>query len=250
MLQAQQILPKKGFGGYIGTQIFQEEWNSVQKKWHINCLEMKAVFLTLKHFLSLVKDRCVLIRSDNTSVVQYIKHQGGGDKVTKSVLFDMRTLAVGHLKWNSFKGRTYSRKEKFVSRTAESSEDSSNRMDIEQVNCQSYFSFMGWGGVGVPMIDLFASSENRQTEVFCSWIPYNNALALDALTISWKNMFAYAFPPICLIPKVLKYMKEFNCRIILIAMAEETLVSTVTGVTDRSSNSVTNSRKSTESAED
>lgn len=40
-------------------------------------LELKAVFLALQHFLLLVKDRHVLIRTDNTTVVSYINHQGG-----------------------------------------------------------------------------------------------------------------------------------------------------------------------------
>ena len=52
------------------------------------------------------------------------------------------------------------------------------------------FSMWGW-----PLIDLFASTENRQTQVFCSWSPHPQALALDALSISWENMFSYAYPP-------------------------------------------------------
>ncbi|KAI2646275.1 Gag-Pro-Pol polyprotein [Labeo rohita] len=42
-----------------------------------NCLEMLAVFLALKHFLPDLRDRHVLVRTDNTSVVSYINHQGG-----------------------------------------------------------------------------------------------------------------------------------------------------------------------------
>ena len=30
-------------------------------------------------------------------------------------------------------------------------------------------------------------------------------------------MYAYAYPPICLIPKILQYMRQFHCQIILIA---------------------------------
>ncbi|VDH88860.1 Hypothetical predicted protein [Mytilus galloprovincialis] len=67
----------KGYGGHMGKQIFQGVWNSEQKLWHINCLEMKAVTLTVQHFLKILKGKCVLIRSDNTSVVQYINRQGG-----------------------------------------------------------------------------------------------------------------------------------------------------------------------------
>ena len=60
-------------------------------------------------------------------------------------------------------------------------------------------------------------STEKQTQIVCSWIPHREALALDALTILWENMFAYAYPPICLIPKVLKHMEQFRCQLILIA---------------------------------
>ncbi|CAC5368900.1 unnamed protein product [Mytilus coruscus] len=70
---------------------------------------------------------------------------------------------------------------------------------------------------GEPTIDLFASVHNHKRPVFCTWLPHSNALAVDALSISWEKMWAYAFPPICLIPKVLKHISQFKCRLILIA---------------------------------
>ncbi len=48
-------------------------WISAQAKWHINCLGLKAVYLASQGFLPLVKDRHVLVRTDNTTVVSYIK---------------------------------------------------------------------------------------------------------------------------------------------------------------------------------
>ena len=70
---------------------------------------------------------------------------------------------------------------------------------------------------GTPLIDLFASKENKQTSVFCSKIPHQDALAIDALSISWEGMFTYVYPQICLIPKVLQHIEHFRCQIILIA---------------------------------
>jgi hypothetical protein len=66
----------------------------------------------------------------------------------------------------------------------------------------------------VPDIDLFAS---HQTQIYCSWNPDHLAYAIDALTIPLNNMFAYAYPPICLIPKILQHMTQYNCQLILIA---------------------------------
>ncbi|KAL0197557.1 hypothetical protein M9458_006097, partial [Cirrhinus mrigala] len=45
--------------------------------WNINHLVMLAVFQALKHFLPDLRDRHVLVRTDNTLVVSYINHQEG-----------------------------------------------------------------------------------------------------------------------------------------------------------------------------
>ena len=97
--------------------------------------------------------------------------------------------------------------------------DQLSHMRVRPAECQMHkvvvqTLFQIWG---TPLIDLFASKENKQTPVFCSWIPHQDALAIDALSISWEGMFAYVYPPICLIPKVLQHMEQFRCQIILIA---------------------------------
>ena len=43
---------------------------------HINCLEMLAILQALKHFLPDLRSHHVLVRTDNTTVVSYINHQG------------------------------------------------------------------------------------------------------------------------------------------------------------------------------
>ncbi len=52
-------------------------WSGHHLTWHINCLEMLAVFRALKHFIPDLSDRHVLVCTDNTAVVSYINHQGG-----------------------------------------------------------------------------------------------------------------------------------------------------------------------------
>ncbi|KAL0159970.1 hypothetical protein M9458_043695, partial [Cirrhinus mrigala] len=52
-------------------------WSGRHLTWHINCLEMLAVFRALKHFLPDLIGYHVLVRTDNTAVVYYINHQGG-----------------------------------------------------------------------------------------------------------------------------------------------------------------------------
>ena len=68
---------KIGYGGHMNEQkIFQGTWTQDQAKRHINLLEMEAVLRTVKNFLPYLKNQQVLIRSDNTTVVQFINKQG------------------------------------------------------------------------------------------------------------------------------------------------------------------------------
>ncbi len=52
-------------------------WSEPQTRWHINRLELEAVFLALKEFRAQLEWQHLLIRTDNTSVVSYINRQGG-----------------------------------------------------------------------------------------------------------------------------------------------------------------------------
>ena len=63
------------------------------KNRHINQLEMKAVMLTVRHFLPQLRGHTVLFRSDNTTVVQCINKQGS----TKYVQMCYQTSDLWHL---------------------------------------------------------------------------------------------------------------------------------------------------------
>ncbi len=52
-------------------------WTGPQLQWHINCLELLAVWLALRRFRTLLHEKHILVRSDNTATVAYINHQGG-----------------------------------------------------------------------------------------------------------------------------------------------------------------------------
>ncbi|KAI2644160.1 hypothetical protein H4Q32_028378 [Labeo rohita] len=66
-----------GWGAVMSGRPAQGLWTGRHLSWHINCLEMLAVFRTLKYFLPDLRDRHVLVRTDSTAVVYYINHQGG-----------------------------------------------------------------------------------------------------------------------------------------------------------------------------
>ena len=198
---------KHGYGGHLQVLICQGIWSVQEAKKHINWLELKAVYLTIRHFLPHLKGHTVLIRSDNTSVVQYLNKEGG----TRSPKLCYLTWDIWHLA----RANNILLKSAHVAGIQNVLADNLSRVKIRQTewslnNAVVHKLFQIWG---TPLIDLFASEANRKTPVFCTWFPSQLALATDALSIAWENMEAYAFPLICLIPKVLQHMRKFQCQI-------------------------------------
>jgi hypothetical protein len=68
-----------------------------------------------------------------------------------------------------------------------------------------------------PTIDLFASSQNTKLPNFCALYYHPQAMNTDALSMSWRNLYVYAFPPFPLLPKVLQKVQEDQAMMILIA---------------------------------
>ncbi|KAI2659536.1 hypothetical protein H4Q32_029076 [Labeo rohita] len=67
--------------GKAQPQTSISSWSDQEQHWHINCLEIMAVFLSLRAFLPDVKGRYVLVLMDNAIVIAYINHQGGSQNV-------------------------------------------------------------------------------------------------------------------------------------------------------------------------
>ena len=61
---------------------------------------------------------------------------------------------------------------------------------------------------GTPEINLFASKLNSQLPKYASWKSDRGATHVDAVSFAWTGMFAYLFPPFCLIARCLKKIGE------------------------------------------
>ncbi|KAI2643795.1 hypothetical protein H4Q32_029973 [Labeo rohita] len=91
---------KTGWGAVCNGQAAYGGWTGPRLHWHINCLELLAVFLALRRFRPLVQGKHVLVRSDNTATVAYINHQSG----VRS--FHMSQLARHLLLWSQHRLRS------------------------------------------------------------------------------------------------------------------------------------------------
>ena len=66
----------EGWGAHLEQSSTQGLWSPQEKGLHINVLELKAVFLALRHFKDQCQDQTVLVAMDNSTVVAYINKQG------------------------------------------------------------------------------------------------------------------------------------------------------------------------------
>ncbi len=66
-----------GWGAVFEGRPASGEWKEEFLFWHINCLELRAVFLALKYFLPVLGEHHVIVRTDNMAVVSHINRQGG-----------------------------------------------------------------------------------------------------------------------------------------------------------------------------
>ena len=68
-----------------------------------------------------------------------------------------------------------------------------------------------------PSIDLFATRLNHRLPLYVSPIPDQKALSIEAISMDWNRIQAYAFPPFHLIQTVINKIRISQCKIVLIA---------------------------------
>ena len=57
--------------------------------------------------------------------------------------------------------------------------------------------------LSIPILEFFASFQNRKMDLFCRWEQDPLAYGVDGISIAWDRMFANAFAPLRFAPKVL-----------------------------------------------
>ncbi|KAI2645622.1 Transposon Ty3-G Gag-Pol polyprotein [Labeo rohita] len=186
-----------GWGAVMSGHPVRGLWSSRHLTWHINCLEMLAMFRALKHFLPDLIGHHVLVRTDNTAVVYYFNHQGGlcsrplyklAHQIlvwSQDKLLPLRAVHVpGHLNMGA----------DILSRQGlRPGEWMLHPEVVKQI----------WRVFGQAQVDLFATQENAQCPHWFS-LTHPAPLGLDAMVQTWQRLRLYAFPLIALLPGVLE----------------------------------------------
>ncbi|CAC5382111.1 unnamed protein product [Mytilus coruscus] len=198
---------QSGWGAHINNYQIAGVWPPQYKVKHINWLELKAVQLALHTFLIKVQFKSVLVRTDNATVVSYLNKQGG----TRSP--DLCYLAWDLLKWCinhnvKIQAVHISGKKNIIADAL-----SRGRMTIRLTEWALDMTIVNllFLQLGTPVIDLFATSMNKMLPVFCSPWPEETAVSIDALSMKWTGLFAYAFPPPIILNRVLQKIQKEDC---------------------------------------
>ena len=66
-----------------------------------------------------------------------------------------------------------------------------------------------------PHIDLFMTKWNHQLPCNVSTVPDRESVAVDAMSINWTVLSAYAFPPMSILGRVPAKIADEECQVIL-----------------------------------
>ena len=204
----------EGWGAHLDFQTVRGIWSPSQATRHINWLELMAAWLAMQHFLPSLQGQHVLLATDNAVVVAYInKHGGPKSRPMTGLVWKVLLWCWDHdiqLRARHIPGSlnvladSLSRPDQPIP-----TEWSLHQGVVDRI-CQV------WGS---PQIDLFATRFNRKFQLFVSPIPDETALAVDALSMSWRGLRAYAYPPLALLTKVVRKVREAPCELFLVAPA-------------------------------
>ncbi len=164
-------------------------WSGRHLTWHINWLEMLPAFRALKHFLPGMRGHHVLVRTDNTSVVSYINHQGG--------LRSRRLYKLAHQIHVLSQDRQLLLRAVYIPGHFNVGADILSRQGPRPGEWMLHPEVVKqiWRVFGQAKVDLFATQETSQCPLWISLTP-PAPMGLDAMVQTWPRLRLYSFTPI------------------------------------------------------
>ncbi len=167
-----------GWSAVFEGRLASGEWTEEFLSWHINCLELRAVFLALMYFLPVLGGYHIIVRTDNMAVVSHINRQGGSQSRTLDRLA-RRLLLWSQDKFLSLRAvhvpGILNLAADFLSRQKlRPGEWMLNRQTVSQI----------WDLFGKAEVDLFASQESSQCPLWFS-LSFPTTLGIDAFAHPW-----------------------------------------------------------------
>jgi ribonuclease HI len=205
----------QGWGAHVADAAdtkYQGLWSQEESQMNINVLEMRAVRMGLLRY-NPAPHSSILISTDNSTVKAYINRQGG----TRSWQLMEETVKLYHL---VIQNNWYIRAKHIPGRLNVIADHLSRAGQILPTEWSLHpeaaeLIFQKWGR---PMIDLFATKTNKKCLMYVSPVPDKEAMAIDALSMSFQGLVAYAYPPTQILAKTLqKFQQTTECSLIVVA---------------------------------
>ena len=190
---------QSGYGIIFGKTTTRGFWSSSEKVLHINHRELMAALYALKCFTDVVQDRKILFRIDNMTAVAFINRFGGTRSDTMlgiaKEIFQICQERNVWIRASYIKGSLNVRADLESRRELDDTDWQLNPQEFRKICKLLEFS---------PEVDLFATRLTAQCDRFVSWFPDPSCEEVDAFTIPWSNKKFYAFPPFCLVARVIR----------------------------------------------
>jgi hypothetical protein len=204
---------KVGWGAVCNQVTTQGQWSSDERPRHINALELMAVYFALKAFTKNKSDMHVHIRVDIRATQAQINKMGGPRS--------QDLLTITQEIWQYCLSRKITITAEYLPGVQNTEADYQSRVFRDGSNWHLKHQVVTqienmWGLVSV---DLFADRLNAHKQQYVSWKPDPHAMTVDAFSLSWSNLKAYAFPPFSLIGKCLAKIAKDQATLILITPA-------------------------------
>ena len=124
--------------------------------------------------------------------------KNGGKSQSRTATSSQGNMGLSVSQWKSSYSRVLTKQSQYSHRLAIQKSQRLERLDIEPKIFSQIVKIRG-----IPQIDSFASRLNHQLPKYMSWYPDPGSCAVGSLQHSWRDLYGYAFPPFCLIGKVL-----------------------------------------------
>nr|XP_056713104.1 RNA-binding protein 33 [Euleptes europaea] len=201
----------EGWGATLNGQMAQGRWSAQESNLHINVLELRAVRLALLFFSADICNHHVPVRMDNTTTKAHLNKQEGTRSST------LHREAVKLFRWAQFK--VLSIRAEHIKGALNVEADWLSRQQVNEGEWsldQDSFRLITQK-FGLPEVDLFTSSDNSKLPRFFSRFFHPDAERIDALLSPWPRTLLYAFPPLPIIPKVLRKIQMEKANVLLVA---------------------------------
>ncbi|CAL9704266.1 unnamed protein product [Knipowitschia caucasica] len=200
-----------GWGAVYRGNGVSGHWRGAYTTQHINVLELRAIYLALRHFLPHIQGQHVLVRTDSVTAASYVNRQGG--------LGSVCLCKIAHQLWLWAQPKFLSLRAVHVPGLDNVAADLLSRggPDPGSWRLHPQVVWAIWGRYGQASVDLFASRQNAHCPLFFSLGRDNPPLGVDAMSHPWPHGLLYAFPPFGLLPSLLQRVRVEEVRVVLVA---------------------------------